>query len=287
MVTDFGLDLTGWTLSRANGISADGRTFAGYGTNPDGHTEAWIVHIPPPPGVVRDLLVGSTNSNEILRYDGQTGAFVGAFASGSGLDGPRGLAFGPDGNLYLASNGEDVVRRYQGQTGDFIDVFASGGGLDAPTFAVFVPSPAEADCNHNGIPDGVDIAGGTSVDCQPNGVPDECDIASGLEDDCNENQVPDSCEPDPDLDRIPDECDNCPDAYNPGQVDFDGDGLGDACDPDLDGDGVPNEADVCVHTPLGTAVNSEGRPLGDIDEDCDTDLEDYALFQQGFTGPLP
>ncbi len=30
---------------------------------------------------------------------------------------------------------------------------------------------------------------------------------------------------------------------------------------------------------------TEGRPLGDVGQDCDTDLEDHALFQQGFTGP--
>ena len=55
---------------------------------------------------------------------------------------------------------------------------------------------------------------------------------------------------------------------------------------DMDCDGVDDALDVCNTTPVGTAVDDEGRPLGDIDQDCDTDLEDYALFQQGFTGPL-
>jgi probable HAF family extracellular repeat protein len=40
-----GLDLTGWFLDSAQGISADGKTFAGYGTNPDGKREAWIANI--------------------------------------------------------------------------------------------------------------------------------------------------------------------------------------------------------------------------------------------------
>ena len=56
---------------------------------------------------------------------------------------------------------------------------------------------------------------------------------------------------------------------------------------DVDGDGVDDALDVCDNTPAGTAVDAEGRPLGDIDQDCDTDLEDYVLFAQGFTGPLP
>ena len=55
---------------------------------------------------------------------------------------------------------------------------------------------------------------------------------------------------------------------------------------DVDGDGVDDALDVCNNTPLGTAVDAEGRPLGDIDKDCDTDLDDFALFQQGMTGPL-
>ncbi|MCK4658074.1 MAG: SUMF1/EgtB/PvdO family nonheme iron enzyme [Phycisphaerae bacterium] len=55
---------------------------------------------------------------------------------------------------------------------------------------------------------------------------------------------------------------------------------------DVDGDGVDDALDVCNNTPAGTAVDAEGRPLGDVDQDCDTDLDDYALFQQGFTGPL-
>ncbi len=54
---------------------------------------------------------------------------------------------------------------------------------------------------------------------------------------------------------------------------------------DVDGDGVNDGIDACDNTPAGATVDAEGRPLGDIDRDCDTDLDDCALFQQGFTGP--
>jgi sulfatase modifying factor 1 len=55
---------------------------------------------------------------------------------------------------------------------------------------------------------------------------------------------------------------------------------------DIDGDGVEDENDVCSNTPVGTAVDAEGRPLGDIDLDCDTDLDDFAQLAAGLTGPL-
>lgn len=53
---------------------------------------------------------------------------------------------------------------------------------------------------------------------------------------------------------------------------------------DSDGDGVDDAIDVCNNTPPDTAVDAEGRPLGDIDRDCDTDIDDFALFQSGLYG---
>ena len=43
-----GVDLEGWILDEANGISGDGSVVVGYGTNPDGFAEAWIATIPEP-----------------------------------------------------------------------------------------------------------------------------------------------------------------------------------------------------------------------------------------------
>ncbi len=55
---------------------------------------------------------------------------------------------------------------------------------------------------------------------------------------------------------------------------------------DGDGDGVDDAVDVCCNTPLGIPVDAAGRPVGDLDGDCDCDLADHWLFQQSLTGPM-
>ena len=48
---------------------------------------------------------------------GQPGAFIDAFVSAGsgGLEGPDGLVFGRDGNLYVSSSFSNVVLRYDGR----------------------------------------------------------------------------------------------------------------------------------------------------------------------------
>jgi probable HAF family extracellular repeat protein len=60
LVDDFGLDLTGWTLRSANGISDDGLTIVGEGTNPSGNSEGWIARLETPQNVV--LALSKTDS---------------------------------------------------------------------------------------------------------------------------------------------------------------------------------------------------------------------------------
>jgi len=54
---------------------------------------------------------------------------------------------------------------------------------------------------------------------------------------------------------------------------------------DCDQDGIEDVDDVCpcVAAPLG--VDAFGRSLGDLDGDCDVDLDDYRILQGNFTGP--
>ncbi len=83
---------------------------------------------------VEDLYVVSSGSDEVLRFDGVSGAFVDVFvaAGAGGLDDPLDLTFGPDGALYVTSRGtngnpdNNSVIRFNGTTGGFVDVFATG-----------------------------------------------------------------------------------------------------------------------------------------------------------------
>ena len=60
----------------------------------------------------------------VVRYDGQSGDFVEVFASG-GLITAAGLAFGPNGNLFVGSQ-TCCINEYDGVTGAFIRTFVSG-----------------------------------------------------------------------------------------------------------------------------------------------------------------
>ena len=55
LLIEQGIDLTGWTLSEARGISDDGQLIVGFGTNPLGAQEAWLATVPEP---TTALLVG-------------------------------------------------------------------------------------------------------------------------------------------------------------------------------------------------------------------------------------
>jgi len=116
------------------------------------------------------------------------------------------------------------------------------GPPDACVIADCLPGdPSCADCNANAIPDGCDLAAGTSPDCNGNGVPDECEP-----NDCNANGIPDDCdimagvEVDCDGNTIPDSCEI---ALDP-SLDCNNNGLLDACgESDCNANGLPDDCE--------------------------------------------
>jgi sugar lactone lactonase YvrE len=99
------------------------------------------------------LLVSNFGGNDVLRFDETTGAFLGTLvAPGSGgLSTPRGLDYGPDGNLVVLSgpflpfttipspggNGQDEVLRFDRSTGAFLGTLVKDGDLADARALVF------------------------------------------------------------------------------------------------------------------------------------------------------
>ncbi len=67
LASDFGLDLMGWQLTDATGLSADGITIVGIGVNPSGDAEAWVASVP------LCAFPADTNDEDLINADGIQG----------------------------------------------------------------------------------------------------------------------------------------------------------------------------------------------------------------------
>ena len=89
-----------------------------------------------------DIYVSSLETDQVLRYSGKTGKFLGVFIDSTldVLHNPAGLLFGPDGNIYVANAdpASSNVVRFDPQ-GNFIDVYAQLPTMGGTTGLVFGP----------------------------------------------------------------------------------------------------------------------------------------------------
>ena len=101
------------------------------------------------------LYVASFNSDEILRFDGATGAFIDVFvtANSGTLNGPdAGTTFGPDGDLYVPSFYNNRVLRFHGTSGVSLGTFigAQPGNLVRPRDVKFHDGQVYVASSNNG-----------------------------------------------------------------------------------------------------------------------------------------
>lgn len=111
-----------------------------------------------------------------------------------------------------------------------------------------------------------------------------------------EDQEGDGCsDVDTDDDGWVDQADVCPNVYDPGQADLDGDGVGNLCDEDADGDGIFEAEDACpldFNPWTSTASNDHDRDGcrdegDDQDDDDDGVLDAYDRCPAGMVGFAP
>ncbi len=99
-----GSELTGWTLTEATAITADGKTIVGNGVDPQGQDEGWIANLSTsaataPSGTVTTLQ--ASTQNPIYRQPITVTATVGASPGASGT--PTGSVTFQDGLMTLGS----------------------------------------------------------------------------------------------------------------------------------------------------------------------------------------
>jgi len=141
--------------------------------------------------------------------------------------------------------------------------------------------------------DGVSSCDGDCNDDEPSVYPDAPELCNAVDDDCNDLIDDDDLGEDTDGDGSHNQCDNCREAYNPGQSDEDGDLVGDACDncptdpnPDQVDQDLDWRGDVCDSCPIDYDPLPEDFDEDDVGDACDNCPGLFNPAQGDFDGDL-
>ncbi len=83
-----------------------------------------------------ELLISNFFGNSIVRFDPTTNTTLGSYTGGS-LNGALGMKVGPDGLLYVCSEGNNSIQRFNMTTHAYVDTIISGSNLNGPTGVTF------------------------------------------------------------------------------------------------------------------------------------------------------
>lgn len=153
-----GVFASGSGMANPNGIAIgpDGHLYVGNGDEPKvlrfhGRTGGFIdefINGSTPGGLTScraiafgpdgHLYVNSAVSDNVLKYDGATGGFLGVAASGSGLDGPVGLAIAANGHVFVGAALSNAVYEFDA-AGGFVRTLTCGPGFSNATGLLFHP----------------------------------------------------------------------------------------------------------------------------------------------------
>ena len=247
-----GIDMSGWTLQGARGVSDDGNTIVGFGLNPDGNQEAWIV---------RSTDTDGDQLTDLVDPDDDDDGF---------LDGNDAFPLDPTEWLDTDNDG----------TGNNADADDDDDGLTDAEELSLGTNPLDDDSDDDTFSDGSDVFpldpaewldtdnDGTGNVADPD---DDNDSYADTEDafpldhaewlDTDEDGVGNNADTDDDDDGVSDDVDAFPLDLNE-WLDTDNDSMGDNSDPDDDNDGLSDAEEISLGTnPL--LVDTDGDGLSD------------------------
>jgi uncharacterized membrane protein len=263
-----GINLTGWTLAAANGISDDGSTIVGWGINPVGQNEAWVATL----DLVDTDGDGVPDNDDFCPTDATNDADEDGICGG--MDNCPAVAntdqadtdndgVGDSCNQGIDNDGDDWNNELDNcpaianPTQTDTDLDGTGDACDS------CPIDATNDADGDGVCGDVD-------NCPVTANSDQADMPDG-------DGIGNACDLDDDNDTVEDIADNCPLTYNDDQNDLDDDGQGDACDDDVDGDNVNDSVDACPNTATDALVDDTGCALAQLCP-CNNDWKNHGAY---------